>query len=359
MGTNQTLMFLGDVCCSPYGSSVFKDPVAQLFAGKFTVVNLEGAIGSVDRAALDRKVVFNDPRVLSVLQAYNVHLASLANNHMFDVAECPKATQAFLARHGILSCGAGGNLAEASAPVVSSWGGEEMLFLAFGWEVIGCRVARKNGAGVNPLVPGHVLDWVRKAEEAHPNAKIVLLMHWDYELELYPQPMHRQLAFAAIDAGANAVIGCHSHCAQGIEVYRGSPVVYGLGNWFFSRNVFFGGRLSFPPLASLQLAFEWNARSKEMVCHWFRHEQDERPLSYLESSPVADCARTRALTPFEGMSHAEYVGWFGEHRRKRKGLPVYKNMNASYANWSRDRWVALRARLINLIFLLRLKGGPR
>ncbi|NLE81679.1 MAG: CapA family protein [Rhodococcus sp.] len=36
---------------------------------------------------------------------------------------------------------------------------------------------------------------------------------------------------AAIDAGADAVVGHHSHITRGIEMYRGKPIFHGLGNF--------------------------------------------------------------------------------------------------------------------------------
>ena len=40
-------------------------------------------------------------------------------------------------------------------------------------------------------------------------------------------------AHAYIDAGADAVIGAHPHILQGIEYYKGKPILYSLGNFWF------------------------------------------------------------------------------------------------------------------------------
>ena len=41
-----------------------------------------------------------------------------------------------------------------------------------------------------------------------------------------------------IDAGADAVIGGHTHCLQGMEFYKGAPIVYSVGNfWFNSKTL--------------------------------------------------------------------------------------------------------------------------
>jgi hypothetical protein len=45
------------------------------------------------------------------------------------------------------------------------------------------------------------------------------------------EPYERELAHAAIDAGADIVYGHGSHVAQGVEIYRGKPILYCVGNF--------------------------------------------------------------------------------------------------------------------------------
>jgi poly-gamma-glutamate synthesis protein (capsule biosynthesis protein) len=51
-------------------------------------------------------------------------------------------------------------------------------------------------------------------------------VHTPAVLESYERP----LAHAALDRGADAVIGHHAHIARGIEFHRGKPIFHGLGN---------------------------------------------------------------------------------------------------------------------------------
>ena len=59
--------------------------------------------------------------------------------------------------------------------------------------------------------------------------------HWGKEGEYtrWPSPRQRKLAQRWIDAGADGVFGSHSHVFQGKEVYKGKPIYYSLGNFFF------------------------------------------------------------------------------------------------------------------------------
>lgn len=53
------------------------------------------------------------------------------------------------------------------------------------------------------------------------------MVHTHAEIQMYERP----LAQAAIDAGADAVIGHHAHILRGIEVYKGKPNIPHLGNF--------------------------------------------------------------------------------------------------------------------------------
>ena len=226
-----TIVFVGDLALpsgiSPQvedGFPSFDEPV---------VANLEGPIAS--RAPKEGRVSglwSSAAEILPFLRTCGIVAVSLANNHIQDFGDAPRLTKIQLQSAGIASFGAGATVEEAIAPEVVEVGDQRFALLGFGWEVIGCRSARGKRPGVSPLRPQHVLSSVSTTLKGNPDTYVVAIMHWNYEGEAFPQPMHRQLAFAAIDAGASAVIGCHPHCVQGVEVYRGCPIVYSLGNWF-------------------------------------------------------------------------------------------------------------------------------
>lgn len=351
------MIFLGDIVSPFRASGHINKP--QRFSNEFVVCNLEGGIVTTGEASLQDPIVFNDISVLDLLELLNVRVVSLANNHVLDVQSSPTETINKLEEKGILSCGAGDNISEASNPLVCVDNNEQYVFLAFGWEVISCPIAKNNRPGVNPLTPRHVMKTLRSAKQNYPEAKIVLFMHWNYELEIYPQPMHRQLAFAAIDEGASAIIGCHSHCVQGVEFYKDAPIVYGLGNWYFPHGFYFDGKLKFPEFSNDQLAFEWNPAVKKGFCHLFKYNSVTHDIDFIEKQPWEECKLTTELTPFKNMSHQEYVAWFKKNRRKRKFLPIYKNMNHDFFNALKNRFVATRHQGIKALMKLKLKGSPR
>ena len=65
--------------------------------------------------------------------------------------------------------------------------------------------------------------------------KVYVYPHWGKEGEYtrWPSPRQRNLARRWIDAGADGVFGSHSHVFQGKEEYKGKPIYYSLGNYYF------------------------------------------------------------------------------------------------------------------------------
>lgn len=342
------MIFVGDIAI-PHSVTPKLIGAPCQFGKAPLIGNLEGAIATPQEADESGIHLFNSTSAIQALVDMNLKVASLANNHILDVCNTPSRTRQSLDQVGIQTCGAGDSSTEAERPVLAELEDRSYAFLAFGWEVIQCRAATRSSPGVNPLRPPHVLSCVRNTREQHPDSALIVLMHWNYELEIYPQPMDRQLARACIDAGASAVIGCHSHCVQGLEWYRGALIAYGLGNWTFSEHVFHGGRLSFPRFTHEVAAIEWSPAA-DLLVHWFDHETEHHVLRYRYTEVAAESTRVAALTPFNNMSDAEYRQWFKHHRRKRRGLPIYNDMNDHTSNAVRGLWVFMRQALLDLCY---------
>lgn len=65
---------------------------------------------------------------------------------------------------------------------------------------------------------------------------IIVSYHWGEELDYYPNANQQKMARISIDAGADLVLGHHSHRVNPIEEYNGKYIVYSLGNFSFSGN---------------------------------------------------------------------------------------------------------------------------
>ena len=65
---------------------------------------------------------------------------------------------------------------------------------------------------------------------------LIVMIHWGEELLYKASSSQVKYAHALIDAGADLVLGSHSHVVGGIEKYNGKYIAYGLGNFCFGGN---------------------------------------------------------------------------------------------------------------------------
>ena len=63
--------------------------------------------------------------------------------------------------------------------------------------------------------------------------RVVVTVHWGVPYDRQPSAEDRLKARHFIDCGADIVIGHHPHIVQPIEVYRGRPIFYSVGNFAF------------------------------------------------------------------------------------------------------------------------------
>lgn len=181
------------------------------------------------------------PENVAFLQEMGVDIAGLANNHIYDYGEDAFLdTLDTLDAAGIPYVGAGHDLTEASAPVYLTADGVTIAYVA------------ASRAEKNIMTPEAAADspgilrcydntlFLEAIEEAAENADFVIaLPHWGTEYSTELEEPQISGARAYIDAGADAVIGAHTHCLQGITSYNGKPVVYSLGNiWFNEKTLY-------------------------------------------------------------------------------------------------------------------------
>lgn len=353
-------LFLGDIAIDQSYTDVTLDSPITKLGVNHVLANLEGPI--IVHPDKHKSIqnqdhgVFNVPEVYELLQEFGVTVVSLANNHIFDFGSSIHNTEQFLTKINISSFGAGHNLGTAHQPAVFNNKDTTVRVFAFGWDVIGCRYASTISEGVNPLKPDHVFQTVEGLRKQDKDSCIIFIFHWNYELEMYPQPAHRQLAYDLIDSGVDAIIGLHPHVAQGAEIYKGKPIVYGLGNWFFPARQIGSLKLAFPPISSRQLALELTVNDREVIpkFHWYQFDQSNNQISY-ESTESIEGSIVYELTPFAGLSHNEYIQWFQKHRKRRRGLPIYYNYKHKKRNWIKDQQVKIRQYLITLMLRLGVK----
>jgi len=226
-------LFLGDFL---YDYDLIRDDIRSIGAelekrGAAVVLNLEAPL----KSPMPRKKwinLCNSDKVAEVLKILNTLAVNIANNHILDWGrQGLEDLIRLLEENGIPFFGAGLNLQQALSPVLLKVDGKSIGFLGFGWKEEMCIYAGKKRPGVAPLKLPIILDSVRKLKE---EADLVAVnLHWGYEYEQLPLPVHRQIAHRLVDEGADLIIGHHPHVIQAFESYKGRHIYYSLGNFYF------------------------------------------------------------------------------------------------------------------------------
>lgn len=164
------------------------------------------------------------------LKAMGIDVVGLANNHIMDHASNGlRSTIGSLEKYKIAFVGAGENLEEARKIMIREIGGIRIGILAMAEHEFG--IATKTEPGVNPL---NMIDAIRNMRTHRDGCDfLIVLVHGGNEHYIYPPPHLLDTCRLFIEEGASAVICQHSHCSGCMEMYSGSPIVYGQGNFIF------------------------------------------------------------------------------------------------------------------------------
>lgn len=180
---------------------------------------------------------------------------------------------------GIAVTGGGNTLAEARQPAVISAKGVRLAMLGYDMVPPQGSFASASGGG---LAPVDLTTLPQDVAAARDQADLVIpYFHWGIEYTKDPTTDQQHVARAAIDAGADMVLGNHPHWIQGIESYKGKLIIYSFGNFIFDQN------WSRPTLEGLLIHFYW--RGGRLVSLRFVPTLDEdmcqpRPMSQAEAA---------------------------------------------------------------------------
>jgi hypothetical protein len=216
------LSFVGDVMYFEGNWGHFADPVADKLVG-VRVGNLETPVSTLhptNRAALNQQYsayAFNSPPEL--LDGLPLDVVQINNNHSLDVGDVGLArTWKEVWTRGMTPIGMDENLA-----LVQS--GELVVgFLSYTWGLNERETPSIYDLHIVPF--GHVgseIDLVhieRQVRYARQQGAthVVLLLHWGFEYEYYPDPHFLQLGRRLVELGADVIVGSGPHCVQPAEI---------------------------------------------------------------------------------------------------------------------------------------------
>ena len=183
-------------------------------------------------------VLVGDAENADALARSGFDVMSVATNHIKNCGPTNCGNRAFfdtldnLERVGILPVGAGANHAEAMRPVVVELNGVRFGIVSLG-QIETMAFAGEDTPGIAVLNDENLkaaIDAARQVSDV-----VILMPHWGPEDVPWPGYIQRNLAQQAVAAGADLVVGNHTHVVQAVQEIEGVQVFYGLGNFVFDQ----------------------------------------------------------------------------------------------------------------------------
>lgn len=217
-------------------SGKIQEDLVGLFANSdLNIVNLEAPVTNSKS-----KIIKTGPHLkadrestLDVFSQLNVSIAALANNHIKDYDEQGVLdTIAFCNDNNIDTMGGGKNYEEAAQTKVISTPEGNLAIINIAENEWASADERTGGANGMCLMKD-----TKKIQEAKREHDFVfVIVHGGHEYYNLPSPRVQKQYRFYVEQGADLVVGHHTHCISGSEVYRGAPIFYSLGNFLFTKN---------------------------------------------------------------------------------------------------------------------------
>lgn len=218
-----------------YSADLIDKEIDTLFqTSKLNIVNLEAPVTKSNQQAVKTGPYLksNEQATKEVLHKLNINLVTLANNHLKDYGEIGVSdTIDFLFKNQIDYVGAGMKLEDA----------QRVKYILLETKTIAIinvaenewSNASENEAGANPL---NTIDNFYQINDAKSKSDyLIVIVHGGNEYYNLPSPRVQQLFRFFADAGADLVVGHHTHCISGFELYNNVPIYYSLGNFLFTK----------------------------------------------------------------------------------------------------------------------------
>jgi poly-gamma-glutamate capsule biosynthesis protein CapA/YwtB (metallophosphatase superfamily) len=242
-----TLMAVGDIMLArTVGERILSEGPGSVFANVQSILSMADILaGNLECAITDqgqpqpKSYTFAAPPLSAqALGLAGFDIAVLGNNHAYDYGQVGMTqTMQLLDEQGIATLGVGVG-ALAPGPLFIDKNGLRLAFLSYvdvPNEFLGFDTRAWLATDTTPGIAWAIAsDIQRDVSAARQQADVVIVfMHFGYEGSDMPVRFQRDVAVAAIDAGASAVIGSHPHVLQHVETYHGALIAYSLGNFVF------------------------------------------------------------------------------------------------------------------------------
>jgi len=211
----------------------FREISGRFAQADLAMVNLESPFldggsqtpaGSVSFRAL--------PQAVSGLELAGIDVVTLANNHFADQGQVGMLqTLDILTEKRIAYCGAGANNQEAQRAAYLNKNGYKFAYLGYAYP--NYNLAGTDRAGINTLDIEQMAEEVNGAKQQADF--VIVTMHAGAEYVYIPNQQQTEFAQAAVENGADLVIGHHPHVVQTYQQYKNGHIFYSLGNLVFDQ----------------------------------------------------------------------------------------------------------------------------
>ena len=209
--------------------------VRDLISGAdLAIANFENPAPNVARWHGSGTVFNADPDLIDDLVDAGLDWVSLANNHIGDAGRKGMLqTLRNLDKRGLAHGGLGKNAEQAHRATLLKAG--DVTVGVLGYDMIAPGYHAGTDLAGSAGMTKKALKADIKAARAAGADVVVVFPHWGIEYRATPSATQRKMGHAAINAGADLVIGNHPHWAEGMEIYKGKPIWYALGNFVFDQ----------------------------------------------------------------------------------------------------------------------------
>ncbi|HEV2200484.1 MAG TPA: CapA family protein [Bryobacteraceae bacterium] len=250
-------------------------PVIQgLLNGDVVFTNFEAAVAEKGETVHEGRGFLTPPEALDALKTFGFNLLSLSGNHAFDLKVTGvRNTLREADSRQIVHAGTGNNLAEAGAPgYLHTPKGTIALIASASGLIAPGGSATAERPGVNELrveaggkeneatadlpgAPGNTPNAedsqriLQSIRDARQRADLVIVYQHNHVFgnhsfaTIFTEGMQERLApnewlkkwtHAEVDAGADIVVMHGAPLLHGVEIYRGKPIFYDLGNFIYN-----------------------------------------------------------------------------------------------------------------------------
>lgn len=303
------LLFAGDLSTSrisganaEFAKKVMVEAKTVFDTADYRIINFENPVmGEMMGKAIPKSGpnLIAEAESVAFLNELSVELVSLANNHTGDYGdESLFETFKALDKAHVAYAGAGKDLDGAYNAHRFEIKGVKFSVICICENEFG--VAREDKAGTAGFNYMRLANKI--AEEKAVSDKVLVFFHGGCENYVIPSPLCKERYRSIVDAGADALIACHTHCTQGYEYYKGKPIVYSMGNFYFPTKSR-GGKWAWGYMCMLTVdgdsltveAIPYRNPENDAVLHLMEGKDKEFALDYIKrlSDILADDKLTR------------------------------------------------------------------